>query len=381
MGKVRYVRNIEALKQIPATERNQLAKVADKYAFRANEYYLDLIDWDNPEDSIRRIIVPQIHELDSFGELDASGEMTNYVAPGCQHKYADTALLLCTEVCGAYCRFCFRKRLFMDGNDETTVDLSAALDYIRRNQQITNVLMTGGDPLFLSTQRLEAIISELRGIEHVGIIRIGTKMPAFNPYRIIDDPQLTAMLARYSTRRKRIYLVTHFNVPQEISETAILGLDLLAKAGVILANQTPMLKGINIEPEILAELMQKTADIGLPSYYFFQCRPTEGNLPFEPTLVESYNALEEAKSQVSGLAKRARLVMSHETGKVEMVGLTDDHIYLKYLRARLPEDEGRFMMFRRNDEAYWLDDLTAADASSELRQTYGQPHIQSLKLG
>lgn len=381
MGKVRYVRNIEALKQIPATERNQLAKVADKYAFRANEYYLDLIDWDNPEDSIRRIIVPQIHELDSFGELDASGEMTNYVAPGCQHKYADTALLLCTEVCGAYCRFCFRKRLFMDGNDETTVDLSAALDYIRRNQQITNVLMTGGDPLFLSTQRLEAIISELRGIEHVGIIRIGTKMPAFNPYRIIDDPQLTAMLARYSTRRKRIYLVTHFNVPQEISETAILGLDLLAKAGVILANQTPMLKGINIEPEILAELMQKTADIGLPSYYFFQCRPTEGNLPFEPTLVESYNALEEAKSQVSGLAKRARLVMSHETGKVEMVGLTDDHIYLKYLRARLPEDEGRFMMFRRNDEAYWLDDLTPADASSELRQTYGQPHIQSLKLG
>ena len=379
MGKVRYVRNVEALKQIPATERNQLAKVADKYAFRANEYYLGLIDWDNPDDSIRKIIVPQIHELDNFGELDASGEETNYVAPGCQHKYADTALLLCTEVCGAYCRFCFRKRLFMDDNDEATVDLSAALDYIRRNKQITNVLLTGGDPFFLSTRRLEAIISELRGIDHVGVIRIGTKMPAFNPYRIIDDPQLTAMLARYSTGEKRIYLITHFNVPQELTEPAVLGIDMLAKAGMVLANQTPMLKGINLQPEILAELMRKTSSMGLPSYYFFQCRPTEGNLPFEPTLVESYNALEAANKQVSGLAKRARLVMSHETGKVEIVGLTEDHIYLKYHRARDPEDEGRFMVFHRDDKAYWLDDLLPADGSSGLRQASEQPHIPSLK--
>jgi len=357
MARVRYICNVESIKQLPDYERWILGRVADKYQFRANNYYLGLIDWSDPADPIRRIIIPQADELREFGELDASNEKTNYVAPGCQHKYPHTVLILCTEICGAYCRFCFRKRLFMNENDEAVVDLKPAIDYVRRTPQINNVLLSGGDPLLLSTRRLENIIGRLREIPHVEIIRIGSKMTAFNPYRIIDDPALLDMFSRYSTPDHRIYMMTHFNVPQELSDVAKRALDLLMKSGLVLANQTPVLKGINHQPSVLAELMSKLSAVGIPPYYFFQCRPTEGNLPFALTMVEAYQALEKAKAMVSGLAKRARLVMSHESGKIEMVGLNRRHIYLRYHRARDPQDEGRFMTFRRDDNAYWLDDL------------------------
>lgn len=331
--------------------------MAERYQFRASSYYLNLIDWSNPDDPIRKIAIPQIDELREFGRLDASNEEDNYVAPGCQHKYPHTVLLLCTQMCAMFCRFCFRKRLFMEDNDEAAIDLSPAIEYIRRSPQINNVLMSGGDPLTLSTRRLTHIIEQLRTIPHVKIIRIGSKIPAVNPYRIIDDPDLLDMFQRHSSPTGRIYLMTHFNVPQEMTEVSLHALDLLMKAGVVLSNQTPILRGINHRPQVLADLMQRLAAAGVPPYYFFQCRPTQGNLPFALTLVESFRALERAKAMVSGLAKRARLVMSHASGKIAMVGLDRDNIYLRYHRARNPKDEGRLMVFRRDNDALWFDDL------------------------
>ena len=359
--KVKYVRDLTQIEQLSDTARKGLRPVADTFKFRANDYYLGLINWDDPHDPIKKIIIPQLNELQDFGQLDASDESTNYVAPGTQHKYPHTALLLCIETCAGYCRFCFRKRLFMDENDEVVNDVSEGIDYIRRHPQINNVLLTGGDPLLMSTRKLEKIIRELRKIEHVQVIRIGSKIPAFNPYRIINDHELPAMLSRYSTRQKRIYLMSHFNVPNEVTDVASLGIDLLMKAGVIVANQTPILRGINDSPIVLNQLMNKLSYIGVPPYYFFQCRPTKGNKPFELPLVQAYRTVETAKKGVSGLAKRARLVMSHATGKIEMVGLNDHHIYLRYHRARDPKDEGRFMAFHRNDRAYWFDDLIPAE--------------------
>jgi len=352
---------LDAVTALPEHERKELAAVTGKYVFRANEYYLGLIDWSDPQDPIRRIIIPQLNELTDYGELDASNEERNYAAPGCQHKYPHTALLICTEVCGGYCRFCFRKRLFMDDNEEAVVDVSPGIEYIRRHPRISNVLLTGGDPLFLSTRRLEDILARLREIDHVRIIRIGSKMPAFNPYRIIDDPTLLEVLARYSLADRRIYVMTHFNSPRELTPAAREGLVLLQKAGVILANQTPVLRGINDRPADLAELMNELSFAGVTPYYFFQCRPTIGNYPFGLTLTEAYESLAEAKARVSGLAKRARLVMSHESGKIEIVGLTDQHIYMRYHRARARSDESQFMIYHRDDEARWLDELTPAE--------------------
>ncbi|UCC45305.1 MAG: KamA family radical SAM protein [Candidatus Zixiibacteriota bacterium] len=378
MSRTKYIRRLDQVDQLTDGERLRLAKVVEKYKFRANDYYLGLIDWDDPEDPIRRIIIPDTGELIQWGDLDASDEDANYVAPGCQHKYPHTALLLCNEVCGAYCRFCFRKRLFMDENDEAVIDVSEGIEYIRRTPRITNVLLTGGDPLLMSTRRLDDILKRLRRIDHVGIIRIGTKMPAVNPFRIIDNPDLLEMLSRYSTRHKRVYIMTHFNVPQELTEAAVQACDMLRGAGVICANQTPLLRGINDDPCRLAELMRRLSFIGVPPYYFFQCRPTEGNKIYDLPLVDSYMAFVKAKKQVSGLAKRARYVMSDASGKIEMVGLTRHHIYMRYHRAKLETDEERFMIFHRDDDAYWLDDLVPVDRAPHPVSRFGHRPTHAL---
>ncbi|MEE9554578.1 MAG: KamA family radical SAM protein [candidate division Zixibacteria bacterium] len=354
---VRYFTDIDEISEIPENERVSLKEVTDRYSFRVNDYYLSLINWDDPDDPIRKIIIPETHELSAWGALDPSNEAVNYVVPGCQHKYPHTALILVNEDCGGYCRFCFRKRLFSDENAEVSSDVGPALDYIASQPQISNVLLTGGDPLILSSKKLEEIIRPLRKINHVQIIRIGTKMPAFNPTRIIDDPELPAVISRYSTRLKRIYFMTHFNHPREITDKAALALDILLKAGAIVTNQTPVLRGINHEPEILTELMEKLSYIGVPPYYFFQCRPTAGNKTYAVPITETYTNLEIAKSRASGLARRAKHVMSHATGKMEVVGVTDKYIYLKYHRARKRSDDSRMLVFKRNDKAYWLDDF------------------------
>ena len=154
-AKVRYITNIDKLTQLSEEDRAKLKKVAEAYAFRANDYYLGLINWVDPADPIRQLIIPRVEELGDWGQLDASNEAANTVARGVQHKYPDTVLLLCNEVCGAYCRYCFRKRLFMNDNDEATHDVSDGIRYIAEHPEVTNVLLTGGDPLLMSTRRLD----------------------------------------------------------------------------------------------------------------------------------------------------------------------------------------------------------------------------------
>lgn len=226
MTKVKYMTRVEKVDHLTGQEKEEFEKVSALYKFRANDYYLGLINWDDPDDPIRRIVIPQAGELEAFGTLDASNEESNYVAPGTQHKYASTVLLLVNETCGAFCRFCFRKRLFMDDNNETVNDVTEGIAYIKANPQVSNVLLTGGDPLLLSTKRLEKIISQIREIDHVKIIRIGSKMPAFNPHRIINDPDLLTMLSKCSTLENRIYLMAHFNVVNELTTDAVHALDL-----------------------------------------------------------------------------------------------------------------------------------------------------------
>ncbi|GAB4336771.1 MAG: KamA family radical SAM protein [Calditrichia bacterium] len=354
--KVRYITKLEKIPELSANEKKVLKEVEDKFSFRTNTYYQSLINWDDPNDPIRRIIMPSMEELDAWGELDASGEHKYTRAPGLEHKYEYTALLLVNNVCGGYCRFCFRKRLFMEENDEVTNDLTEAIEYIRNNKNINNVLMTGGDPLLLSTRKLEGIIKQLREIEHVQIIRIGSKMLAFNPYRVLEDPTVLEMLSKYSTPEKRIYLVVHFNHPRELTPQAIEALDKVIKAGIIPVNQTPLLRGVNDNPEVLAELMNKLSYIGVPPYYVFQCRPTLGNKMFSVPIEEGLEIFEQARMKCSGLAKRARYAMSHVTGKIEILGMTDELIYFRYHRSANPDEKGKFMAFRRNPEAHWFDD-------------------------
>ncbi len=358
----KYVSNIDAIQQLSPTEKSEISNVTTRFQFRASKYYLSLIDWDDPDDPIRRIIVPHPNELQRWGDIDVSDESSVTVARGLQHKYASTVLLLVTEMCGGFCRFCFRKRLFMRGNNETRFDLDEAVKYISRHPEVNNVLITGGDPLILSTSKLEAIVSAISKIEHVRIIRIGTKIPAFDPFRIIDDPTLPQMLAKYSTPERRIHLMCHFDHPNELTDASREGIRIMQQAGVICVNQSPISRGISDDPEVMAQLWNELSYMGVPQYYVFLNRPTIGNKPFHVPIVEAYFLIEEARKHCSGLAKRAKFVMSHSTGKIEIVGVDGNYIYMKYHRAKYARDEQRFFVCHRDDDAYWLDQLEPIDS-------------------
>lgn len=355
--RVRYIRDVDHIPQLSPVEREALRRVTERYALRANDYYLGLIDWDDPDDPIRQLIIPRAEELEDHGSLDPCNEAAVTVARGVQHKYPHTVLLLCNETCGAYCRYCFRKRLFIRGSDEASVDVSAGLRYIAADPHVTNVLLTGGDPLLMSTRRLRKIIEAIRAIPHVRIIRIGTKMPAFDPFRVLDDPELVELLSTHSTPRRRIYIVAHFDHPRELTEEAVAALDLLLRAGVVCANQCPLIRGINDDPAVLSDLFRELSFVGCPPYYLFQCRPTAGNRPYAVPIVRGWEVFREALRRDSGLARRARYVMSHEQGKVEIVGVDRRRIVLRFHRAKDRAERGRLMYFRRDDEAFWLDDL------------------------
>ena len=356
MNKPKYITRLDKIKELSEKERGNLHEVCEKFAFRTNEYYLSLVDWNDPGDPIRRIIIPDRAELGMWGQLDASNEKLYTKVPGLEHKYEHTAILLVNDICGGYCRFCFRKRLFMHLTDEVVRDVSEGLNYIREHPELNNILLTGGDPLVMSTSKLEKIISRLREIDHVQIIRLGSKMPAFNPYRILNDPSLLEMLEKYSTYDKKIYLMTHFNHPRELTEEAMNALHLIQKAGVVTANQTPLIHGVNDSPEVLADLMDTLSFIGVPPYYVFQCRPTQGNHHLAIPVERAFEIHEQAKMRGSGLSKRSRLVMSHTLGKIEVLGLTEEYSFFKFHRAANPTDKSYTVVFRRNPEAYWYDD-------------------------
>lgn len=362
--KVSYITNPLKIPNIDNTSAEIIKKVSQKFVFRANDYYLNLINWEDENDPIRQLIIPRIEELNDWGKLDASNEKAYTVAKGCQHKYRDTALLLVNEVCGAYCRYCFRKRLFMNDNDEASLDVSSGIEYISGHKEITNILLTGGDPLIMATKKLADIFKRIEHIPHIGIVRIGTKMTAFNPYRILNDPELLQLISDFTAKGKAVYIMNHFDHPRELTDAAEEALKALMKAGAICVNQCPIIKGVNDDAATLAELFRKLSFIGAPQYYLFQGRPTEGNDPYKVSIIRSYEIFEKAKERISGLAKRVKLSMSHETGKIEIIGADANFIFLKYHRAHNEENLGKILIYKRNDEAYWLDDLEPVEISS-----------------
>ena len=236
------------------------------------------------------------------------------------------------------------------------IDVDPGIKYISEHPEINNVLLTGGDPLILAARRLDMIFTRLREIDHVKIIRVGSKLPVFNPMRIYEDQELLDVIRKHSTKEKRIYIMAHVNHPREITEEAYKGFQALHDAGAIVVNQTPVLKGINDDPDVLGELMDKLSWAGVTPYYFFINRPVRGNEDFVLTLEEAYNIVEEAKAKTSGLGKRVRLSMSHTAGKVEILAIEDGKAYLKFHQSR-DGNYGKFMVLDCPKDAAWFDDL------------------------
>jgi len=357
--KINYITKLEQVKELPDKEREELKEVVKKFEFRTNDYYLSLIDWNDPEDPIRKISIPSKAELEVWGRLDASNEKKYIKVRGLEHKYKDTVVILTTNVCAMYCRFCFRKRLFINKGEEIALDISQDLEYVRKHPEVNNVLLTGGDPLILSTSKLEKILKSLMEIPHVRIVRIGSKVPASNPYRILEDDYLIKLFSWFNENSgKKLYLMTHFNHPKEITEPAKKAISLVQKTGTITFNQTPILKGINDDADTIKTLIEELSFIGVVPYYLFQCRPVVGNKMFSTPIEATIDIVEKARARVSGLAAKVRYVMSHETGKIEVLGKTKDFVFFRYHRAADEENSGKFMVFKRNPEAHWFDDYT-----------------------
>jgi len=352
---------IEDLRQyitVSSQEEKLLQKVIDIHPMYITRYYMSLINPDDKNDPIRKLIVPSVEELDVSGSYDTSGEQENTKAVGLQHKYDQTALVLSTSSCSAYCRFCFRKRLVGLESSEILSRFNDAVDYIKEHKEINNVLISGGDPFVLPTELLEEFLDKISSIPHVRAIRFGSRVPVTFPDRILDDSSILDVLKKYSLKDRRVYVITHFNHPRELTEKSIDVIDGLIRSSVIVNNQVPLLKGINDKPETLAELLNKLVSIGVSSYYVFQCRPVKRVKGyFQISLRDGYNIVEDAKKMMSGLGKRFRYIMSHKTGKIEIVGIIGDEIYLKYHQAKNKKDIGRLFKKTLTDGAAWLDDL------------------------
>lgn len=339
-------------------EIEQLKQVTQIHPMLVSPYYLSLINWDDPDDPIRKMSIPSREELNLDGVYDTSGEAENTKMPGLQHKYSETALILATNRCAMYCRHCFRKRLVGLPTEEILKRFEGAVNYIENHREIDNVLVSGGDPLVLSNEVIARFLELLTNIDHLSFIRFGSRTPVTLPSRI-NDPELLALFKKYSRMDKRLYIVTQFNHPREVTLQSVSAVNKILNAGVLMSNQTVLLKGVNDNPETLATLMSKLVSIGVTPYYVFQCRPVKRvKRYFQVPICEGVRIVEKAKAKCNGHSKRFKYIMSHKTGKIEILGIMNGEIYFKYHEAKDRKKLG--MMFKRlvNEKAAWLDDFS-----------------------
>ena len=255
---------------LSAAEEANLQSILDIFPMAIPQYYLSLIDWNDPDDPIRRMCIPSLTEIDISGDFDTSGEADNTVVTGLQHKYQQTALILSTNRCAMYCRHCFRKRLVGSSEEEIADNFDAMLDYIKAHPEITNILVSGGDSLMLSNATLEKYLCELTALPQLDFIRFGSRVPVVYPERILRDEELQAIFAKYA-ERKQLYLVTQFNHPRELTAEAKAVIKIFIKAGVVLRNQTVLLRGVNDDPQVLGQLLRELTAVGVSPYYAGRC--------------------------------------------------------------------------------------------------------------
>lgn len=281
------------------SKREEIGSCLKRFRMAITPYYAMLMDPDNPDCPVRKQAVPSINELcvDDCEMNDPLGEELFSPVEGIVHRYPDRALFLLTHKCAMYCRHCTRRRVV--GCEDFSVSngkLEKALDYIRQNTGIRDVLLSGGDPFVMPDLWLENIIQKLRMIPHVEIIRIGTRTPVVLPMRITDE--LLKMLHKYHP----IWINTHFNHPKEITAESSLACERIADAGIPLGNQSVLLRGINDDEEILKELFIKLVKIRVRPYYLYQCDIVQGIGHFRTTVSQGIKIMKNIRGYISGYA-------------------------------------------------------------------------------
>lgn len=337
-NRITSVDQISRLVPLSFEEKEQIETVCRRYPLAITPYYLSLIDPADPDDPVRKQSVPSILEISmsNVGMEDPLAEKEDSVVPGLVHRYPDRALMVLTDICPMLCRHCTRKREWRHGGwVRPWSEIEAMLDYLRRNTKIRDVIISGGDPLTLSTAHLEVIISKIREIKHIEIIRIGSRFPVVLPQRI--DTGLCDMLSRHGP----IWLNTHFNHPHEITPESAAACDRLLRAGVPVNNQTVLLRGINDSVETQLKLCQGLLKIKVRPYYLFQCDEVQGTEHLRTPVSTGIKIIEGMRGHTSGLAVPSFVVdLVNGGGKVPLqpnyvLSMTKDELLLKNYEGKV----------------------------------------------
>ena len=333
------VRRVTQLKTLfPDLDIAGVAEATARFPMAITPYYASLIQRCDNTDPIFRMSVPQMEELIEPVCLsdDPLEEDADMPIPGLVHRYTDRALLIATTMCSMYCRHCTRKRVA--GHREsgiTPARLKQVTRYLTEHPEIHDVIVSGGDPFTLPTQALESILSAIRSVPTVDIIRVGTRTPVVMPMRITDE--LVTMLRRYHP----VYVNTHFNHPAELTPAAVEACTRLADAGIPMGNQTVLLKGVNDDPVVMETLCRGLVRMRVRPYYMFQCDLVRGVEHFRTPLTRGIEIMEYLRGRLSGLAIPSFVVDApHGGGKIPVspnyiVSMSPTHTVLRNFEGML----------------------------------------------
>ncbi len=298
-NRIRTLEELAKYIQMPEAELELLKPLGKLYKFAITPYYFNLIDAADPHDPIRRMMLPSVDELDDSAELvkDPLGERDDMPVRGLVHRYPDRVLFITTSYCSSYCRFCTRKRNWEDSDAAVNgAYRQEAIDYIRAHPEIRDVIVSGGDPLTLATEALEEILSKLREIPHVEIIRIHSREPVQMPQRITE--RLASTLAKYHP----IWFNTHFNHPREVTPEAAKAVDTLLRQGIPVGNQSVLMRGVNDDVATMKALCHALVKIRVRPYYLYNCDPVAGTSHLRTSPTRGIEIIEGMRGHTSGLA-------------------------------------------------------------------------------
>jgi len=295
--RIKTLEQMERMLSLSNEERTALIEGGQMLPVGVTPYYMSLLDAEDADQALRRTVVPSSKEfLRTKGEADDPlGEDGHSPVPGLVHRYPDRVLLLALDFCSTYCRYCTRSRVVGHGElmaNEKRLEL--AFDYLRKTPQVRDVLISGGDPLSLSEDKLDWILGKLRAIPHIEFIRIGTKMPAVLPQRI--TPQLTRVLRKYHP----LWMSVHFLHPDECTPESARACARLADAGIPLGAQTVLLKGVNDSVPVMKELIHKLLLMRVRPYYLYQCDPISGSAHFRTTIEKGLEIIGGLRGHTTG---------------------------------------------------------------------------------
>jgi lysine 2,3-aminomutase len=302
-------------------------------------YWASLMDFRDPSCPIRKQAVPTVNEFyySQFEMADPCGEDKDSPVPGLVHRYPDRVLLIVTESCATYCRHCTRRRLVGESRGllfGQTID--RAIEYIKSNRKIRDVLVSGGDPFMLEDERIEELLKKMRMLPQIEVLRIGTRVPVTLPQRITE--KLIGILKKYSP----LWISIHFNHPKEITRRCKIACEMLADCGIPLGSQTVLLKGINDRPHIMRKLMQELLKIRVRPYYIYQCDPVRGTSHFRTPVAVGINIIEKLRGHTTGYGVPTYVIDAPGGGGKIPIGPN-------YL---LSQDKGKYVLRNFKGEIY-----------------------------